>query len=145
VAFQEGFVRIYAFQEGKLDLSYKLQVGTPDTHNLISVKKVMFDDSRHWLATMRGDVLTVWNLQEGGKLYWQSNIPTANEIAFDRMGKLLFIGTDSALEIWDLASKSMVHRYQITGLTALTTTPDGRLLIWGDEKGVIHLWGTPMP
>ncbi|MGD0752476.1 MAG: hypothetical protein ABSA23_13855, partial [Anaerolineales bacterium] len=67
----------------------------------------------------------------------------AQLLAFDRSEQLLFVGTNDAISVIDLAEKSTLTTISTAGLTTFTISSDNRLLIWGDSKGAIHIWGIP--
>jgi WD40 repeat protein len=95
-------------------------------------------------------LLQVWDTATGEKTReWTRTYP--GPIAFSPDGRSL-LGTDSPLDIAE-GTRRAIHRWDIaTGadrsflppqyarVFALTFSPDGRMLAWGDADGVVTLW-----
>lgn len=147
VTFEQGNIRIYGLTgEANLDLNYRVELGERNIRENVPTQALIFDDTRSWLAMLRGEQLWVWDLRLGrNQLHFSASVPTGKLLTFDRMGKFLLVGTADAIQVWDVASKKLLKEYVISGISALTTSPDGRLVIWGDSQGIIHLWGAPKP
>lgn len=146
VAFEQRNIRIYGFTgEAVFDLIYRVELGERNGRGA-ATRALAFDDTRSWLAHLRGDQLSVWDLRWGrNRLQFSVNVPTGNVLTFDRMGKFLLVGTESVLQVWDVASKNLLKEYATSSISALIVSPDGRLVIWGDTQGVIHVWGSSNP
>jgi WD40 repeat protein len=144
-AFESGLVRIYRVSMSGFGLVSTLTTG--GLFNPKGTQSLSFDSTRSWLAHLRDDQLQVWSLQLGANsLLWAQTIPNAQSLVFDRTGQFLVMGTDGTLQLYDVKTASLLAEYATSvEITALTTSPDGRLLIWGDNLGIIHLWGIPMP
>jgi WD40 repeat protein len=107
-----------------------------------------FDQQRRWLARVRGNALTVWDLQSNRfKRQLEAGTgetigPTAS-LAFNPSGTLLGVGTANGWQIWDLEKQELLVEDTDTEVYAITFSPDGRLFAWGDASGVVHIWGIP--
>jgi hypothetical protein len=107
-----------------------------------------FDPRRHWLAEVRGNQLTVWNLQAASNRAQLSAslgevMGLSASLAFNPQGDLLAVGTASGLQLWDVQGKALVAQLTETGVYAVAFGDDGRRLAWGDAEGTIHVWGLP--
>ena len=146
MAFEQGNIRIYAFTgEANLDLFYKVELGGRGIRSALT-QALVFDDTRSWLASLQGDQLSVWDLRLGrNRLYFSASVPAGKVLTFDQTGKFLLVGTESTLQVWDVTSKRLLKEYATDSVSALIVSPDGRLVIWGDDRGVLHLWGSAAP
>jgi WD40 repeat protein len=105
-----------------------------------------FDQQRRWLARVRGNELVVWDLQSNGyKRQLEASTgeivgPTAS-LAFNPSGTLLGVGTANGWQIWGVEKHELLAEGAVTGVYAVTFSPDGRLFAWGDASGVVHIWG----
>ena len=145
VAFEQGTIRIYRFTgNANLDIIHRVELG--ERWGIAPTRTLIFDETRSWLASVRVDELTVWDLRLGrNQRHFSAQVPTVNVLAFDHSGKFLLVGTESALQVWDVTSKRLLKEYATDSVSALIVSPDGRLVIWGDDRGVVHLWGSAAP
>jgi WD40 repeat protein len=105
-----------------------------------------FDQQRQWLARVRGNTLTVWNLQSNDykhqmKVSTGETVGPTASLAFNPSGRLLGVGTANGWQIWDVKNQTMLAENTDAEVYAVTFSPDGRLFAWGDALGVIHIWG----
>lgn len=147
VAYEEGNITIYRFNS------------VIDNNNIIkalSISKVQdirrpvismrMDPTRTWLALLYENELQVWDLKSmKNKPSISSAIPSMNTIAFDQSGNLLVVGTKFGLRFIDLRKRSEVAYFDDNEVASMYITTDNRLLVWGDTKGIIHLWGAKLP
>jgi WD40 repeat protein len=141
VAYQEGAVKVYRI--GILGI-FSPEMGKNVDKNYKSISALTFSPNDKWLARIRDGKVTVWKVSEtNGTLQYESTFPNAQLLAFDRSEQLLFVGTNDAISVIDLAEKSTLTTISTAGLTTFTISSDNRLLIWGDSKGAIHIWGIP--
>jgi WD40 repeat protein len=105
-----------------------------------------FDQQRQWLARVRGNELTIWDLQS--KEYpHQLEVSTGERagvnasLAFNPNGTLLAVGTFNGWQIWDVQNQELLIEENDKEVYAVAFSPDGRLFVWGDSLGVVHIWG----
>jgi WD40 repeat protein len=102
------------------------------------------DDTQSRLALITGNQLQVWPIvARPSEPLFTAGISDVRVLTFDQSGQVLLVGTGTSLQVWDMATQLMIHEYPSAGLSSLTISPDGRLVVWGDEQGTIHLWATP--
>lgn len=139
------------FQEGGLWLSTGNDI--LPSHSLVEGKKndlrdviaAKFDPTGHWLAFIRDNQMSVWQIgKTAQQLYLETDVPNAVTLSFDQTGNLLFVGADDKITIWDIENKNVVAEYTTLGITSLQISEDNRLVIWGDAQGGVHLWGIPL-
>jgi len=144
VAYEEGEIALYDFNDAVLDgdnWTLVRTLGQSDGESL-PVRSLIIDDTRSWLASLRGKSINIWKLQTGSrKPFTYEVVSTSAALAFDRRGQFLFIGADSKLVVLNLSSKSLLAQYEANEISAIAISPDNRLVIWGDMSGTIHIWG----
>lgn len=107
-----------------------------------------FDPTRHWLARVRGTELVVWDLQSADyqrqldALVGEVSGITAS-LAFNPGGELLGVGTANGWQIWNVITGELVASGTDVEVYAVAFSPDGRLFVWGDSAGEVHVWGVP--
>jgi len=146
VAYDEGQLELYDFADAVLNGNSGTRVSTFGESDGISlpVQSLIIDDTRSWLATLRGNDISVWSLQARPSKQISYNLLSGNaSLAFDRNGRLLFIGADSILVVLDLASGLVLAQYRTAEISAVSVSLDNRVLFWGDAGGVVHIWGSP--
>ena len=104
--------------------------------------------SNHYIAAVGTTRLVVWDTAKlnrwfsggGINLYVTHDYTPAADLAFSPDGKLLAVGMQDMWQIWSVEQgKLLVEHPQ--GSYALTFSPDGRLFVWGDLDGNVHIWG----
>jgi WD40 repeat protein len=139
LVFQEG--RIY-LSDGEFSTQYRVMANGNEGHGL-PVTDAQIDPTGQWLVITRGDTTSIWGL-EAGEVHF--DISTSNPvITFDKDGKMLFLGDNDKLTIYDLEAKSQLAEYEMPGITSLSISEDNRLVIIGDDLGQIHVWGKALP
>jgi WD40 repeat protein len=105
-----------------------------------------FDQQRQWLARVKGNTLTIWNLRSNSYKH-QLDVsigeavgPTAS-LAFNPSGTLLGVGTANGWQIWDVKNRVLLAENTDAEVYAVAFSPDGRLFACGDALGVINIWG----
>lgn len=141
IIYQEGLIELRnLIQSGPIHFAYTLADG--NKNDLSDVKAAMFDPGGNRLAFIRDDRLSIWNIgKNSGTLFFDKEISTAFSLLFDPTGKFLFISSNDKITILDVAQKSVVAEYSSPKITDFDISNDNRLLTWGDENGVIHIWG----
>jgi len=115
-------------------------------NELSDIPAAVFDPSGSWLAFIRGDQLAIWKIGgHSGDLFLEDRINTAFDLLFDKTGRFLFIASKDKIDVLDVDRKIMAAGYSTPKITAFDISEDNRLLIWGDENGILHVLGIPMP
>jgi len=143
VGFEEGQVVVTPFRRAWWDLLDRpFVLGRNDPSGLISVSAMNFSPDGKWLAQARGDFVRVWDLVNGqGNPTIELSLQGASKLVFDQTSEYLFAATPEELLVIRIADGSVVGHYATPGISALTVSPDNRLLIWGDVSGSIHALG----
>jgi WD40 repeat protein len=146
-AFQEGQIVIEKTSEsGRSLFSPVIQLGKNQEGDLQKIPALSFASNNQWLARIRADQLSVWSIGTyKGSLYLEANVSGGKLLAFDQLSRLLIVGSNEKIIIWDIAGKSNLSEFSTPDITSLVISPDNRLLIWGDAFGIIHIWGIPLP
>jgi hypothetical protein len=102
-----------------------------------------FSMDDHYLAQLEGDRVLVWSLPVIGKakLIFDNSFSGAKVISFDQSGRLLFVGTDQNIFVIDLDQKQTLAKLDTTDLTTFFVSEDNKLVLWGDNQGVLHILG----
>lgn len=147
-ADEMGQVSIFKFRPPKHPLGDRLRQAVIESPRRLGPKPLAlaFDAQRRWLAGVRGNELIVWDLQSFG---YPRQIATqvgdksgaTASLAFHPNSNLLAVGTSHGWQIWDVKEKKLVARGGESPVFAVTFSPDGRLFVWGDFSGIVHLWG----
>ena len=146
IIYQEGRVQIKDVipnNVGPFSFSTILTEGKKG--ELSNIPAAVFDPSGTWLAFIRGDRLAIWEIEQNlGKLFFDDEIYTAFSLLFDQTGKFLFVAARDKITVLDIAQKNVVAEYYTPTITTFDISKDNRLLIWGDENGIIHVLGIPI-
>lgn len=142
VAFQQGITRVYTLGDNaRINFNWVAEIGVRHRDDTHAPALLAMDDIRSRLALVTADQLQVWpiaaRVQEP---LFVAAIPEMRSIVFDPSGQALLVGTGTSLQVWDMEAERMVHEYPAAGLSSITLSPDGRMVVWGDEQGTIHLW-----
>lgn len=138
-----GWVKIVEWAPDVSGLGHTLQYDDIDETPLT----LAIDASRHWLASVTTEHLTVWDLQSRlRRLVLKQPLGHSElaSLAFNSDGSLLAVGTANGWQIWSVGETKLVLAGDHPAY-AVAFNPDGRLFAWGDTEGVIHLWGVPAP
>ncbi len=103
----------------------------------------MLDPTRRYLAVVYDDSVVLWDLQvklQKMRLDKPIDYSPWSQIAFNPDGSLLAIGRQDQWQIWSVEDQKLLATHP-EGAYAVTFSPDGRLFIWGDTEGVIHVLG----
>jgi WD40 repeat protein len=145
VAFQQGVTRVYPVGDNaRINLSWVAEIGVRQRDDRHAPTLLAVDDIRSRLAMVSKGQLQVWRIAAMVREpLFVADIPDVRAISFDHSGHTLLVGTGASLQVWDMETQRTVREYPAAGLSSLTLSPDGRLVIWGDEQGTIHLWAAP--
>jgi WD40 repeat protein len=143
VAFRQGIVRVYGFQgPANLDVRYRLELGNRTFGPLRKVDAITFDPTGSWLAMLRSEQLQLWELRSSQREpSLVTQVESAKKLAFDRSSTVLIVGTNRSLLFFELSSGKLLASYPTPTVTSIALSPDGRLVLWGDAEGTIHIWG----
>jgi len=142
-AFIDGEVLVQVLGQKNLGLlAPKIHLGTYQSDSRHTVIALLFSVDGQWLARLQDGNLSIWKVaRRNGKLYSEFSISDGKILVFDQSSKLLFIGTDDKIDIWDIEKKRLIREFETPKITSLAMSSDNRLLIWGDKLGAIHIWG----
>jgi WD40 repeat protein len=141
------------YQEGRITLEpivthwplihiTELQKGIQN--ELEPIKFALFDQNGKWLAIVRGNQLSIWNIGNWAKkIVYQEEVGVIHGLSFDSSGTLLFLATEDKIRVIGLAKKKLETEFNAPGISSLDISEDNRLLFWGDETGTVHAWGIP--
>lgn len=145
VVFQEGGVELYKITEPEnwWPLAWIDVLEKRKENQLQPIQHAIFDSSARWLAIVRGQELTIWQLSDWKRKVFQRQVGNVHGMHFNPLGELLFIGRDDAISVISLEERSVVFEMQTPGIISLDISDDNRLLFWGDGSGTVHVWGIP--
>lgn len=140
IAYQEGGMRIRS-QKTRTELF------SPEFENNVDkdykhVLALSFSPIDKWLARIRENKVTIWRVFGlTGKEQYEVEIPFAKLLVFDNTEHMLFVSSEDTVSVIDINKKEIVTTLTTPNITALGISQDNRLLLWGDSKGGIHVWG----
>ena len=118
---------------GSLGDDYVLRIDSSPTNRYVAAAGV--HTLKVWDVTKIGSWFT-----DGVVLQSSHDDTPAADLAFSPDGKLLAVGMQDMWQIWSVEQgKLLVEHPQ--GSYALTFSPDGRLFVWGDLDGNVHILG----
>ncbi|MGH7227374.1 MAG: WD40 repeat domain-containing protein, partial [Gemmataceae bacterium] len=82
----------------------------------------------------------VWELATGKLLHRLPGTYEQKNIALSPDGKLVAVGQEKAIVLWDLISGKEVRRLAQADAFGVAFSPDGKILAAGGDDPVIHLW-----
>ncbi len=132
----DGSVRFYNVADGTLLSTF------PERQGAISWISLSPDHQK--LATINfGKALQLWDLNTGRLLYnLKPFSPGINALHFSPDGSILAATDyqDQSVKLWNIHNGQLMH--VIAGnLTCIGFSPDGTLLVTGDETGSLKFWG----
>lgn len=146
VVYQEGRIELDAFES--FTISGLVFEGPPlkwgEKGDLQQVHAALFDRTGKWLAIVRGDQLSIWDV--GGwfkRVAYRETVGAIHGISFSPSGGFLFLGVDDKIKIINLDRSKQAAELEAPNITSLDISEDNRLLFWSDENGVVHLWSFP--
>lgn len=88
----------------------------------------------------------VWDVESGAQVFRTSEHDNwVWDVAFSPDGSLLATGA-RGITLWDVESGSRLNRFGDIGVAgSLAFSLDGRLIVFGGNSGLIHIWGVPGP
>jgi hypothetical protein len=129
-------------REDSLGFSWGATTWIGEGSSEIVTQALAFDDTRTWLARLNLTQLSLWDLRSGQKTPSLTfEIESGMELAFERSGRYLFVGSLEGIQVYDLDGGTLAGEWPLGRIRALYVTPDNRLLLWGDDQGVVHAWG----
>jgi WD40 repeat protein len=154
-ANEAGKVAVYRFDKANPhgppgEVDYAFVVIEPSNLNTLGPVPLAlgFDPTRHWLARVRGKELVVWDLQSDDyQRHMEGSvgdvIGISASLAFNPTGDLLGVGTANGWQIWNVETGELLASVSDVEVYAVMFSPDGRLFVWGDSLGIVHIWGVP--
>ncbi len=110
----------------------------------IKTVDLKFDETHSWLAWLTNQQLVIWSLHNYiFPLHLNIKLEEGNAIRFDHTGKLLAIATQNGFLIFDIEKGKIISEFPVGEVTALYFSKDNCMIMWGDSKGDIHIWGVP--
>ena len=144
------------FQEGRIVLQEIV------THNLLPLKNfevlengngnqlqqvqnLILDTHGKWLATIIGKRLSIWKIGSWvKKKVYREQIGDTHGMTFNSSGDLLFVAVNDHIQIIGLQNAKVILEIQTPNISSFDISKDNQLLFWGDENGIIHMWGIPI-
>ncbi|MDV8053788.1 MULTISPECIES: WD40 repeat domain-containing protein [unclassified Rhodococcus (in: high G+C Gram-positive bacteria)] len=84
----------------------------------------------------------MWSLADGHAKLGEIVLRDARVLTFDPQGSVLAVGGSYGVELWDVANPSapmLLSRIDATGVSSLSYSPDGRLLLVGTQDDTLPL------
>jgi hypothetical protein len=79
--------------------------------------------------------------RDGRRRAFGGDLTSVRALAFSRDGSLLASGTGSGLQLWDAVRRSVLATIPVeAGVTRVSFSPDGRLLVTVDGRGTADVW-----
>ncbi|MDV6301071.1 WD40 repeat domain-containing protein [Rhodococcus cerastii] len=90
----------------------------------------------------------MWSLADGHAKLGEIVLRDARVLIFDPQGSVLAVGGSYGVELWDVANPSapmLLSRIDATGVSSLSYSPDGRLLLVGTQDDTLPLLDVAEP
>ena len=144
IVYQEGRIELTAIKPYDIGnfsiIGPALEKG--DKGQLQPVHAALFDRTGKWLAIVRGEQLSIWDVDGWfKKVVYLENVGVIHGIGFSPSSKFLFLATDDKIKIINLDKNKLEAELDSPNITSLDISEDNRLLFWGDKNGTIHLYG----
>jgi len=112
------------------------------TNSAGQIKSVKFSEDGKYLAVAgTGGQTRLWNTTDwSSELLGDSASGGFERLAFSPDGSRLAQAGDDKGEVFDLAARKTIFRFQEVGFMGLAISPDGRFVAAGTERNLIHLW-----
>lgn len=140
------------YQEGRIELRNITCTGfciisalkKGDENQLQPIHVALFDRTGKWLAIVRGDQLSIWDVDGWiKKIVYREEVDAIHGMSFSPSSKFLFLATEDKIKIINLDENKLEAELSTPNITSLDISEDNRLMFWGDENGIVHLWGVP--
>lgn len=147
-ASDDGTVRIWETATGAV-------VRTDEGHGNL-VQTVAFAPDGEYLFSLGGDkAVRRWHKESGATQRYLLGSSDGKSMAVSTDGTRLAVGlTDGTVQLWDVVTGQRWRQYRdreatrIAPMNTVAFTPDGAMLVAGDQDGRIHAWssraGTPL-
>lgn len=146
IIFQEGEVQLDTISHSDntsfIPLRFSERLNIYEGNQPQEIQRSVFDIDGHWLAVVRGGRLAVWDVDG-----WLKKQPFSYEVgqihglSFDMRGDLLFVVVEDQILIFGLRDKGIIAQLNAPNISTLCISEDNRLLFWGDNEGIVHVWG----
>jgi tricorn protease-like protein len=102
------------------------------TNNVLTKLGVISDEAIKGATTIALEMYDVFGSKSG----------KATILKFSADGRYLLVGAGRLVEVWGLYEKRIMQEYEIESgkITALSVSPDNKLIAVGDSRGRVHLW-----
>ncbi|MFN3539214.1 MAG: hypothetical protein ACK40J_04005 [Rhodococcus sp. (in: high G+C Gram-positive bacteria)] len=90
----------------------------------------------------------MWSLADGHAKLGEIVLRDARVLTFDPQGSVLAVGGSYGVELWDVANPSvpmLLSRIDATGVSSLSYSPDGRLLLVGTQDDTLPVLDVAEP
>jgi WD40 repeat protein len=141
IVYKEGRIELLGTSNNSGSFSASSILSDGAEGDIVDVTTAKIDPTGAWLAFVRENHVLVWKISPNKKLFLDLAVDNVISLEYDQSGKLLFIVTTDKILVRDLISDSLVTEIITPGITTMAISDDNRLLIWGDQKGQIHVYG----
>ncbi|MPM06314.1 hypothetical protein SDC9_52613 [bioreactor metagenome] len=147
---EQGTYEAIAYRSGKTEVQpldslilYKKVITTGKAENNYSQINLRFSGNGRYLEQIQGDQVIISQISVIGKspLIAEFTIEGARSLQFDIRSQLLFVGTKQSISAINIKEGKIIATFETPFLSTIEITNDGKLLLWGDEKGEVHFWG----
>jgi WD40 repeat protein len=144
VAYQQGDICVadYDTLKSQWPISCNYTFGEYNDGDILSAPVMVFSNQEHILAIIVENQLLVWDIT-AEEILIDIKMDRGKALAFDPLDEFLIAATDKSLQVWDISASSRVAEFSTPKVTSVLVSDDGKLIVWGDELGIVHVWAVP--